>query len=248
MINSEKIWRWVSVITISFYVWWIISFIFENPFIPGPFEVIFSSIDLFKDGEILVHTWGSIRRTILGFILSLVVASSLGYIVGTSLFLRNYFSPVLELLRPIPPIAWIPMSILWFGIGDASSLFIIFLASFFPVFTSVSFGVASLPQIYHRVSDNYNLNIFQKFIHIIFPFSLPYLISGCKIGIGFSWMAVIAAEMVAVDSGLGYFIEINRVLLKTHYVIFTMILIGLIGYVMHKIINYIELKIIIWEQ
>ncbi len=248
MFNSEKIWQWVSAITIFFYIWWIGAFIFQNPFIPNPFEVIFSSVNLFQSGEIFVHIWGSVRRTVFGFLLSLLIASLLGYVVGVSSFLKNYVSPIIELLRPIPPIAWIPMSILWFGIGDASSLFIIFLAAFFPIFTSVSFGVASLPEVYNRVSIDYDLTVYQKFIHIIFPFSLPYLFSGCKVSIGFAWMAVIAAEMIAVNSGLGYFIEINRVLLKTQYVIFAMIVIGLIGYVMNKIISYLEFKVVVWKQ
>ena len=132
--------------------------------------------------------------------------------------------------------------------GDVSASFIIFIAAFFPIFTNVFFGVTSIPRIYHRVSKNYNLNPFQKFKNITFPFTLPYLITGCKTSIGFSWMAVIAAEMISGNYGLGYFLEINRMLLNINYVIATMIIIGIIGYLMNRSISYIEQKLIYWRQ
>lgn len=227
-------------------LWQILSLIMSNIFLPSPFKVAEALVVLFS-GTIYLHILTSLKRTLIGFVFALIIAASLAYIVGTSKKLKDYFNPVIELLRPIPPIAWIPLAILWFGVGDASSSFIIFIAAFFPIFTNVYFGVVSLPKVYHRVSHNYHINGINKFVHVIFPYSLPYLITGCKTSIGFSWMAVIAAEMIAANYGLGYFIEINRVLIKPDYVIATMIIIGVIGFLMHYILLNIEKNFTSWR-
>ncbi len=237
------------LIAILFFllIWQLVAVLINNIFFPTPPKVISGLYLLFQNGMIYIHIWASLKRTIIGFIFALIIGSFLGYLVGMSSFLRNYVTPVIELLRPIPPIAWTPLAILWLGIGDASSSFIIFVAAFFPIFTNVCFGVTSLPLVYHRVSKNYNLNPFQKFTNIIFPFSFPYLITGCKTSLGFGWMAVIAAEMIAGNYGLGYFIEVNRVLLKTELVIATMIIIAVIGYLMNQLVTLLESKVTSWR-
>lgn len=228
-------------------IWEIISLMLSNPFFPSPIKVFFTLTHLLG-GEIYVHIGASLKRTLIGFAFALLIASSLGYITGLSTRLRNFLSPVLELLRPIPPIAWIPLAIIWMGVGDTSASFIIFIAAFYPIFTNVHFGVSSLPKVYHRVSKNYNISGLKKFVHIVFPFSLPYLIAGCKTSIGFSWMAVIAAEMIASSHGLGYFIEINRVLLRTDYVIAAMGVIGVVGFLMHFLLAQIERRVTSWKN
>ncbi len=236
----------ISIIILLLF-WSLLSYSLNNFFLPSPIKVIYSLFYLFQSGLIIPHILSSLKRALIGFTFALVIASSLGYLFGLSKFLKTYFVPIIELLRPIPPIAWIPLAILWFGIGDSSSSFIIFIAAFFPIFTNVYFGVISIPRVYNRVSTNYNLNPIQKFTNIIFPFTLPYLLTGCRTSIGFSWMAVIAAEMIAGNYGLGYFIEVNRVLLNTEYVIATMIIIGIIGYLMNRLIVYLEVKVTSWR-
>lgn len=229
-------------------VWELVVFFFDSFFLPSPIKVFQSLFFLFTDGIIYIHIFSSLKRTILGFIFALIVASILAYIAGSFSFFRNYLTPLLEFFRPVPPIAWIPLAIIWFGIGDVSASFIIFVAAFFPIFTNVYFGVTSIPRIFDRVSENYRLTEYQKFIHITFPFTLPYLIAGCKTSTGFSWMAVIAAEMVAGNYGLGYFLEINRMLLNIDKVVATMIIIGVIGYLMNRFMVFLELKLVSWRQ
>ncbi len=238
----KKIFKWFIAIFCFLIIWEIISIWLNNIFFPTPIKVFLALFELFKSGIIFYHILASLKRTLIGFSFALVIASLLGYIVGSSKLLKTYFTPILELLRPIPPIAWIPLAILWFGIGDASSSFIIFIAAFFPIFTNVYFGVTSIPNFYYRISKNYNLGKFKEFTNITFPYTLPYLITGSKTSLGFGWMAVIAAEMIAGNYGLGYFLEVNRSLLKTEYVISTMIIIGVIGFLLNKILNYAEIK------
>jgi NitT/TauT family transport system permease protein len=243
----KNVFRWfVSIIGFLIF-WWVLSVLVNNPFFPTPVKVLSALVYLFQSGIIFPHIFGSLRRTLVGFFFALIIGSFLGYALGMSSFLKNYLNPIIELLRPIPPIAWIPLAILWFGVGNTSASFIIFIASFFPIFTNVYFGVISIPKVYHRVSKNYNLYPVQKFTNVIFPFTLPYLITGAKTSIGFGWMAVIAAEMISGNYGLGYFIEVNRVLLNTQYVIAAMIIIGAIGYLMIKILNFAEVKVTSWR-
>jgi len=245
MIN---IWKWMVSLFFFFLIWEIISLLTNNTFfLPPPWEIMNSIWYLFSSGIIIPHIIASLEKTLIGFFIALVIGSFLGYVIGLSKFLREYFNPIIELMRPVPPIAWIPLAIVWFGIGYASSAFIIFIAAFFPIFTNVYFGVTSIPRVYNRIGKNYNLTPLQKFTNIIFPFTLPYLLTGCKTSIGFSWMVVIAAEMIAGNYGLGYFIEANRVLLKTEYVIATMVIIGVIGYLMNRLVALLESRVTAWR-
>jgi len=134
----------------------------------------------------------------------------------------------------------------WFGLSDFSSAFIIFIAAFFPIFTSLYFGIKSIPRIYHRISKNYKLNVSQKLSHIVVPFSLPYLFNGSKTGIGIAWMALIGAEIISASKGLGYYIEISRLLLKIDEVIAVMIIIGVIGFLLVSVFSLIENQLVYW--
>lgn len=237
----------VSII-IFLIIWYVVSKSINNLLLPAPTEVFFALIEgLFFTGEIIPHIFASIKRALAGFILALLLSSSLAYLLGFSTTLKKYVTPIIELARPIPPLAWIPLAILWFGIGDFSSIFIIFIAAFFPLFTEVSFGIISIPTVYKKLIKSAKLSKSQEFVHIIFPFTLPYLFSGIKTSLGLSWMALIAAEIIAAREGLGYLIETSRVLLQTDEVIASMIIIGVIGYLMHQGVILIEKKVTHWR-
>lgn len=238
----------LTSILIFLLIWGFSAVVIGSTLLPTPQIVINAIYILFIDGIIIGHIFASLTRVIIGFSLALLVAIILGIAAGIFPHIDRLFKPILEILRPIPPIAWIPLSILWFGIGNISASFIIFMASFFPIFTSFYFGITSVPRIYERVSKNYNLSSSQRLYHIKIPFSLPYLLNGCKLGIGIAWMALIGAEMISSNRGLGYFIEVNRLLLRIEYVIATMIIIGLIGYSLNLILSFIERKILFWRE
>jgi len=233
---------------IFFFVWQFIAGLLNTFLFPSPVGVFFELISLFSSGEILGHIYSSLYRVLVGLIIGIIGGAVCGYVLGINSFLSSLFNPIVQILRPIPPIAWIPIAILWFGIGDSSSFFIIFIASFFPVFTNVYFGVHSLPTIFEKVAKSLNLSNWQKFWQVVFPFTTPYLLTGIKTAVGFSWMVIIAAEMIASQSGLGYFIDYNRLLLAPTKIMAAMIVIGILGLIFHYSIVFIESKILFWRS
>ncbi len=220
----------------------------NNTFLPSPFEVFKAFVIQFQQGDIILDILMSLKRVILGFILAAIIAVPLAILCGYNRHLNSFIKPFVELLRPIPPIAWIPIAILLFGLGDRSSYFIVFLGAFFPIFTNSYFGATSLPNIYKNVAQTFEINNSIFIRKILFYFSLPYIFTGLRIGIGMAWMSVIAAELIGAQSGLGYFIQINRLLLRTDNIVLGMILIGAIGYLLTKLLLVVEKFSLPWIE
>ncbi len=214
----------------------------------SPFSLITSIINTIKNGEILSDALASIVRVSIGFVIATFLAIPLALISETNKIMRIFINPIIEVLRPIPPIAWIPISIIFFGLGDTSSYFIVFLGSFFPIFSNTYLGASSLPTIYKHIAETFELNKSDYYRKVLLKFSLPYIFTGLKIGIGMAWMSVIASELVSGQSGLGYYIQINRLLLNLDNVIIGMVFIGFIGIVFNFGFTKLERKMIPWRK
>ncbi|MCX6816543.1 MAG: ABC transporter permease [Candidatus Beckwithbacteria bacterium] len=223
-----------------------LNVIFPNHFFPSIWQILTALIKNLSDREFYLDIGSSLSRILIGFTLAGVAGVFLGLILGYDQRLKD-LKLFVELLRPIPPIAWIPIAIIIFGLGNASAYFIVFLGAFFPIFTNTYFGAISIPVIYKNVASSFEINKATYFIKILLFFSLPYIFTGLKIGIGMAWMSVIAAELIAAQSGLGYYIQLNRLLLQTDNIIVGMIFIGVIGNLLQKLIELLEKKIIIWN-
>jgi len=219
----------------------------NNYFIPSPLEVIEALIATTLSGELILHMIPSLYRIIIGFLIAAFFGILLGLLFGVTKKLDYVVEPIIEILRPIPPIAWIPIAILLFGLGDNSAFFIVFLGAFFPIFTNTIFGVKKLPRKYINISKTLELSKISFFKNVLFKFTQPYIFTGLKIGIGMAWMSVIAAELIGAQSGLGYFIQINRLLLHTDKIVAGMIAIGVLGFILTKSIVLIEKKLVKWE-
>ncbi len=213
--------------------------------LPQPLEVIKVGVNEFSSGNIFIDILVSLKRVTVGFLLATIIAIPLA-IFSAHHKIGRYLVNINELLRHIPPIAWIPVAIVFFGLGDASAFFIVFLGSFFPIFLNTFFGANSLPLVYIRVCQSFELPKMVYMKDILFKFSLPYIFTGLRIGIGMAWMSVIAAELVGAQSGLGYYIQFNRLLLHMDKVVFGMLLIGLIGLSLNKLIKLLEKKVLVW--
>ncbi len=223
------------------------TYIFSDKNLPSSLALINEFLKSVKEGQIINDMFYSIKRVLIGYLIACFIGIFLGLFSAYFEKIGSFIKPVVELLRPIPPIAWIPLSIIFFGLGDNSSYFIVFLSSFFPIFTNTYFGASSLPQSYKNIARTFEISVWDYFTKVLFKYSLPYIFTGLKIGIGMAWMSVIASELVSAQSGLGYFIQINRLLLNIDRIIIGMLLIGIIGLIFNKFISVLEKRIVIWK-
>lgn len=246
----KKLIKKIIVLILLFIVWQLIYIIFpiKGYILPSPLEISKTFFEVLLSKEIFFHIIASLQRVLIGFFIATIFGIILAIILGYYRDIGEYFKPVIEVLRPIPPIAWIPIAILLFGLGNVPAYFIVFIGAFFPIFTNTYFGVISLPQIYKNVTASFELSRLIFIKDILFKYSLPYIFTGLKIGMGMAWMSVIAAELIGAQSGLGYYIQLNRLLLQTDKMLIGMILIGVVGFLLSKTINSLEKKVVKWKS
>jgi NitT/TauT family transport system permease protein len=208
---------------------------------PRPIEVLWGLGELMQKGLLVKYVVASLFRVTWGFSLAALVGIPFGLLLGWNRWAQEAFNPMIQGFRPISPIAWIPVAILWFGVSDAAPVFLIFLASVFPITVSTAAAVKSVQSVYLRAADNFGLTKMQLFRRVIFPASLPQIITGLRIGLGIAWLVVVAAEMIAVNSGLGYLIIDARNAGKRYdLVVAGMVLIGVIGWLLDLLMRQVE--------
>lgn len=229
--------RWWLLI--AFIVVWELISIFGqriNPqldvMLPPPTAVISAAADLMRRGELLTHIFDSLRRVLMAVGTATLLGVPLGLAMGWSPRFRNVVDPLLEFIRPIPPLAWIPLSILWFGIGDMQIVYIIFLAAFFPVVLNSLAGARDVDPYLLRAGLSLGARRWTLFSTVVLPAALPQIFTGMRIGLGIGWMALVAGELVAAPSGLGYMINNARTLFRSDYILLGMVLIGVLGLVL----------------
>ncbi len=197
---------------------------------PTPRMVVAGLVELAQKGVLIKYIVASLFRVTSGFLLAVFIGIPFGLLLGWFLPAMRAFNPVIQVLRPISPIAWIPVAILWFGVSDLAPIFLIFLASLFPITTSAMAAVQNIQQVYIRAARNFGIRGLQLFKKVVFPAALPQILTGLRLALGVAWLVVVAAEMIAVNSGLGYLIIDARNAGKRYdLVVAGMALIGLIG-------------------
>ncbi|HEX6795970.1 MAG TPA: ABC transporter permease [Casimicrobiaceae bacterium] len=199
---------------------------------PPPTAVISAAADLIARGVLLTHILDSLKRVLLAVGAAAVLGVPLGLAMGWSKRFRAAVDPLLEFIRPIPPLAWIPLSILWFGIGDVQIVYIIFLAAFFPVVLNSLAGARDVDTYLLRAGLSLGARPRELFLTVVLPAALPHIFTGIRIGLGIGWMALVAGELVAAPSGLGYMINNARTLFRSDYILLGMVLIGALGLVL----------------
>lgn len=204
--------------------------------------------EMVSEGQLQSDLSVSFLRVIKGFLVSGVIGIILGAVMGMSKKAHAMLLPTITAIRQIPVIAWIPLIILWVGIGESSKVVIIVIAASFPVMINTLSGFTSTPSGYVEVARLYNLDRWQTFVKVYLPHSLPYMLTGLKLGLSVSWMALVASELIAASSGIGYRMNDARSLMRSDKVIVCMIVIGLAGIIMDKVISIIFESITPWEK
>jgi NitT/TauT family transport system permease protein len=230
-------------------VWWVAVIASHSAIFPTPWQVVTGMYELAASGALLRHIGASLMRVGVGFTLAVVVALPLGLWIG---WVRKAFStlnPLLQILRPISPIAWIPIAILWFGVGDAAPIYLIFISSVFPMTVQTAAGVHTIERRYLWAAANFGVSRYTLFRQVVIPAVLPQIIVGMRIGLGVAWLVVVAAEMIALRSGLGYLIIDSRNAGNRYdLVIGGMIIIGVIGLMLDGLMRLLEtLKLVRWR-
>jgi NitT/TauT family transport system permease protein len=208
---------------------------------PTPLEAAGGIGELVRKGLLLKYTVASLFRVTWGFLLAVAVGVPFGLFLGWWRPARQACNPMIQVFRPISPIAWIPVAILWFGVTDAAPIFLIFLASVFPIATSAMAAVRGVQPVHLRAARNFGLSRWQLFRRVIFPATLPQILTGMRIALGIAWLVVVAAEMIAANSGLGYLINDSRNAGKRYdLVVAGMVLIGVIGWLLDLLMRQLE--------
>jgi len=210
---------------------WHVAIKFQsNPLLPGPLAVASGLLELATRGLMLKYVVASLFRVTWGFAGAALLAIPIGLAIGWYRRVELAINPFIQILRPISPLAWIPIAILWFGVGDVAAIFLIFLASFLPLTVTAINAVESIPEVYVNAGRNFGLRHSQLVYRVLYPAVMPHLIIGLRITLGIAWLVVVAAEMIAVNSGLGFLIvDARNAGNRYDLVVAGMVMIGVIG-------------------
>lgn len=237
-------------------LWQVLSSLKAIPahLLPSPFRILLGFRDLLvvcmpPGHRLPYHVLYSLYRVAWGFFAAAALAIPLGLFMGWSDRLRHLTNPIIELIRHIPPLAWIPIAILWFGIGMKSAAFIIFLGAFFPILLNTISGVLSINPLFFEVAQTLNAKKLDIFFKVLIPGSLPAIFVGMRIGVGIGWMTLVAAEFTGVKTGygLGYMIMTARDIQRPDEIVAGMLIIGLIGILINALLRLGESRIIGWK-
>ncbi len=199
-------------------------------------------------GELIHDAYASLYRVVVGFLIGAGLALPLGLAMGANEKVYKFFDPLLQVLRPIPPIAYIPLAILWFGLGNPPAIFLISLGAFFPVLMNTISGVRHVDGIYIRAARNLGADRATLFLRVILPAATPYILTGARIGVGTSFIVVIVSEMIAVNNGLGFRILEAREFFWSDKIIAGMLSIGLLGLGIDTGMNRLNAYLLKWHR
>lgn len=213
-------------------------------FLPAPSSMFQALWEVALTGELWINIGVSLWRIACGYVLAALLAIPLGLALGYSTSLRAYLNGLLELLRPVPPIALIPVSILWLGIDNASKIAIIAYACFWPLMLNVVLGVEEIPPLLQRAARTMNISGYRYFTKVMFPAALPKIIVGLRISVGLAFVVVVAAEMVAASSGLGYMILDAERTFRSALMFGGIMLLSILGFLLNNILVLVEKRIV----
>jgi NitT/TauT family transport system permease protein len=241
--SARKLLPWSGLLLVV--LWDVALRLSDAPAVPHPWAVLSGLFELLVRGVLHKHVVASLFRVTWGYLLAVVLAVPLGLVLGSNRRGERAIGPLLQVLRPISPLAWIPIAILWFGVGDAPAIFIIFVACFLPLTLSVMSAVQGVPEVHLRAGRNFGLQGRELLRRVVLPAALPQLFVVLRLTLGIAWLVVVAAEMIAVNSGLGFLIVDSRNAGNRYdLVVAGMLLIGLIGLLLDSLVRRVDASVV----
>ncbi|MDF2905990.1 MAG: binding-protein-dependent transport system inner rane component [Herbinix sp.] len=217
---------------------------FKEALFPAPISVGKAILSMFLTHDVYQDIGASMYRFLVGYLLAVLIGIILGLFLGWFPRIFQYVNPIVQLLRPISPIAWLPFIVLWFGIGDIPAIVIIFIAAFYPILLTTVSAVGNVDPIYLKVAKNFGIRKHHALFKIVFPAAFPQIMNSIHIALGSAWVFLVAGEMTGAQSGLGFRIIDARNNLRMDNLLGTIVLIGLLGLLLDSIIKVIEKKIL----
>ena len=223
--------------------------------IPPPYEVWLELRDLAigginddaYSGTLLTHLLASVSRVYGGFALALIVALPLGMLIGRVPLVRQFIDPTIQILRPVPVTAWLPLAMIIFGLGPRSAFFLVFLGAFYPILVNTIFGVRSVEPRLFEAASMLGCTESAQFLRVVLPAALPSIFTGMRLGLGFAWVVIVVGEMTGVPTGLGAIIMEARQLSRTEIVISGMVVIGIFGFLSDQLVMWIGRRLLAWS-
>jgi len=242
-----------ATVIIIIAVWALITSLgfIEPLYLPSPLAVLQKFIDLaqngYADATLWQHFSASIQRIFIAVILASLIAVPVGLAIGINPVARAIFDPLIEFYRPVPPLAYLPLIVIWFGIGELSKVLLIYLAVFAPIVVSTAAGVKHVDPIRIRVAQSLGATRWQIIRHVILPSALPDILTGIRIGLGAGWSTLVAAELVAATEGIGFMIQSASQFLVTDLVIAGILIIALVAYIIEIGLRVLQKKLAPWR-
>ena len=246
----------ISILSITalFVLWWVATHFgwIRDLFLPTPEKVLKSFVDAWQ-GDIqggkplLEHFWWSLYRVFAAFVLAVMTAVPVGIAMGVSRIMRGIFDPPIEFYRPLPPLAYLPLIVIWFGIEETAKVILIYLACFAPLAMAARAGVRSVAIEQINAAYSMGASKWQVIFHVIIPAAMPEILTGMRIAIGFGWTTLVAAEMVAATAGLGQMVLNASNFLRTDVVIMGIVVIGVVAYLFDLLMRWVEVKAVPWK-
>jgi nitrate/nitrite transport system permease protein len=250
--KTRKIVAPLIAISVILIIWQLLT-LSPDANLPSPIKVVQQTWELIIDPffdkgatnkGLFWQIWASVQRVLQGFTLAAIVGISIGIIVGTNEFLYDALDPIFQILRTIPPLAWLPIALATFQQSNPSAIFVIFITSIWPIILNTIAGVQQIPQDYINVSKVLQLSRKEYFMDVVFPATVPYIFTGLRIGVGLSWLAIVAAEMLIGGVGIGFFIWDAWNAANISQIIIALIYVGLVGLLLDKSIAFIATKVV----
>ena len=227
-------------LTLFAAIWQAAAGLYTPEQLPAPTDVLKAVKELSDNGVLWGHIGISLARFGSAYLLAVAAAIPLGLFLGRFSRCHAAIDPLIQVLRPISPIAWFPLAVLWFGIGNAPAVFIIFLAAFYPILLTTISAVRAVPPVYLKVATNFGAGSWMTFIRVIVPAAFPGIMVGLHIAVGTAWIHLVAGEMLGAQSGLGFMIVDARNFLRTDQIMAGMLLVGILGLLIYRGMKGIE--------
>jgi ABC-type nitrate/sulfonate/bicarbonate transport system permease component len=216
--------------------------------LPAPTDTFVAAAELVRTGVLQRDILASLSRVFMALVVASVIAFPIGLLIGMSRSAAWLLEPIFGFFRPIPPLAWIPLSIVWFGISESQNVFIIFLGAFFPILVNTVQGVREVDRQLVRAARTLGASRFEIALTVLLPAALPSMFVGFRVGVGIAWMALVAGELVAASSGLGFLISQGRMLFRPDYIIVGMVTIGMIGLILDGMVRLLQRVVMKWQE